>query len=86
VILTEHQARLQISSIRASGLSPFSKAKQLLRICRALDGQESVLHRERELTACCGDSKVEMGFHRMESHIHQLKEEALDAAFEALNS
>ncbi len=86
LMLTEFEVRQRIESIRTSRIAPLRKARLLLRIGRSLSAQEKALHRAKEQIARTPDRKAEAGMIRMESHTHQLHEDILDAAFEALHT
>ena len=86
LMLTEFEVRQRIESIRAARSAPLRKARLLLRIGRSLSAQEQALHRAKEQIARTSDRKAEAGIGRLESHTHQLHEDVLDAAFEALQT
>ena len=85
-MLTEFEVRQRIESIRTARMAPLRKARLLLRIGKLLSTQEKELHRAKEQISRTPDRKAEAGMVRMETHTHQLHEDILDAAFEALHS
>jgi len=84
-MLTEFEVKRRIALIRASRLSPLRKARLLLRIGKSLTAQHESLRRAKEQTALTPDRKAEAGLTRMTTNTHQLHEDVLDAAFEALH-
>lgn len=86
LMLTEFEVRQRIESIRTTRMAPLRKARLLLRIGRQLSAQEKELHRAKEQISRTPDRKAAAGMVRMETHTHQLHEDILDAAFEALHS
>ena len=85
-MLTEFGLRQKIDTIQAMGLTPFQRAKLLLRVAKVLRGRDTSLKRIREQSERSGDRRSHAGLQRLEQHIHQFHEEVVDLAFESLHA
>jgi hypothetical protein len=82
-MMTEHEVRSRVQAIRTASLSPFRKARLLLRIGRSLEAQERVLRPGIPIESDRNGYAVRQ---RLASRARHLREDVLDEARSLLDN